>query len=87
MAINVYEVGESVHLTATFSTSDGSSPQNIICKVKQPNASIVTPSVSASDGLYGATITASLAGKYFYRWECDGAAEEGQFRVIKSRVL
>ncbi len=88
MAISVYEIGESVHLTADFTTADGSTPAGVACKVKRPNGSMLNPDVTVlDDGTYQATVATDLAGKWFYRWQCNGAAEEGQFRVISSRVI
>lgn len=88
-----YLVGNVARISASVTDSAGNlvSPTTVVLKVKLPDASVVTPSVTKlSDGKYYADVPLEQSGKYLYRFESAGtatAAVEGYINVDSSKVL
>lgn len=86
---NVYDVGDQLRLTATF-TVDGVNlnPTLVVAKVKSPDGAITAPTATANGaGVYYIDVILTQPGDWFYRFEGTGAAVgayEGNFRVRKS---
>ena len=94
MPINEYDLGDVVVLSAAFTVGGaGTDPTSVVCRVKQPDGVVETPTVvpgTPNDGLYTAAFTPDQEGHHYYRWEGTGAAQsagEGEFVVRVSRVL
>lgn len=92
--VNVYDVGDSVRVSATFTVSAvNTDPSTITLKVKDPEGSITTYTYAGgtvtkqATGIFYKDVTVSNDGIWYYRFEGTGtviAAVEGQFRVRRS---
>lgn len=96
MAVNVYDIGDSVLFRAAFTKPDGDviDPSGVTLQVKKPDGTITeyvrgVASEIQSDGgtgRYRALIIVDAAGEWAYRWVGTGAAaaEERIFLVRQS---
>ena len=94
---NIYDRGDIVRLTATFTDLSGSpsDPSAIVLRIKQPDTSIVVHNFpgdisKSATGVYFYDLPINESGDYFYRYESTGtvqAAGESLFHVYKSNVI
>lgn len=91
-----FDIGDVVTLTVQWADKDGIAlnPTAVTLIVRDPTGTNVTHASgfsNASLGNYEIDIgPVSLPGRWHYRWEAAGAlvaAEEGSFRVARSRVI
>jgi hypothetical protein len=87
---NVYDVGDGVRLTGTFTISgSGTNPTTATLTVTDPSEVVTTPAVgTGTDGVYLADIIIDEPGAWHYQWKGTGAvvaATEGHFFVRKRR--
>lgn len=88
MAINSYDIGDTVRLTAGFSNAAGAlaDPATVALTVTKPDGTLLagTTPTNTSTGLYGYDLVPDMAGLWRYRWVSTGdpaTAEEGVFFV------
>jgi len=96
MTISVYDVGDVVRVSCTFSTADVlTDPTTITLCVKTPNGTIHEYTYAAGTVLKGAPgvfykdVSIDASGTWTYRWVGTGTvatAEEGQFLVRNQKV-
>lgn len=88
-AINEYDIGDVVRVSAAFTNAAGA-PANTTAtlRVRKPDLSVTTPSLTNDGtGLYHYDIVVDMAGNWFYRAEGTGtvaAAGERSFTAKKS---
>lgn len=88
---NRYDIGDKVLLKVTFKDYDMAltDPTGVTCRVLTPDGDEETPAVErVSQGLYTAEVEPTVAGRWFYRFEGEGAlvaAGENLFLVSQSR--
>lgn len=93
---NVYDKGDKIEVTASFSSRISGAPVDpatVTCKVKNPAGTITTyvygtdpEVVRDSQGNFHCKIDANSAGTWYYRFSSTGdyqAAAEGEF-VVKA---
>lgn len=83
--MNTYDYGDDVQLEATITDPAGTptNPSTIACKVKAPDGTISTPTVSSGGtGIRLATITLNQEGEWSYRFEATGPNV-----AVESRLL
>lgn len=95
-AVNSYDLGDQVRLSATFTDADGAAvdPTVITVKYADPTGAVtdLTYDVDLAvtrdgDGTYYVDFVPTAAGTWRYRWESTGAvtaAAEGAFQVRRS---
>ena len=94
MATNVYDIGDKVRLSVTF-TVDGvaADPTDVACKYQDPSGNEVEKTFLAGDvtrsgtGIYYYDVTIDESGTWFYRFEATGnvvGAGENHFRIRNS---
>lgn len=92
---NVYDIGDVVRLTGTFTDIAGAAvdPGAVVFKLLDPAGAVTTFSggqvIKDAVGIYHADATPSEAGTHVYRVEGTGAnaaAAENRFKVRRSRV-
>lgn len=96
---NVYDVGDGVRLTNTFSIDgSGANPTTVTVTITDPDGNTYAPSAgSGTDGVYivklpdsgGVVDEIGTPGEWSYRWVGTGAviaATEGHFFVRKRRA-
>ena len=93
---NVYQVGDLVRVTGTFTDGDGNAqdPDAVLCQVRDPSKTTVEYEYGAdaevvkdSTGVYHVDVDVDEAGWWAYRWYATGtgqAADEGRFRAEDS---
>lgn len=96
VAVNSYDLGDQVRLTASFTNSDGTAidPTVITVKYAAPDGSVTDLTydidlnvIREADGAYYVDFVPPAAGTWRYRWEASGAvtaAAEGAFQVRRS---
>lgn len=97
MAINEYDTGDQVRMTATFKNAAGAlaDPTTVVFKYRQSGSVAATTLtygvdgavVKASVGVYHLDITPAASGDWHYRAVGTGAvvaAAENSFRVLNS---
>ena len=84
---NIYDVGDGVRLTCTFTISGSGTNTTATLSVTDPSENIATPSLTAAgDGVYTADVILDEVGKWYYRFVGTGAviaATEGHLFVRK----
>ena len=95
-SVNVYQLGDLVRATGTFTTAAGAAldPSVVKCSVITPLAVTTTYTygtdaalVKDSAGIYHVDVNAASVGTWHYRWFSTGtgqAADEGWFVVEES---
>lgn len=84
MAIDAYDVGDTVRLTATFTDASDvdANPTTVTVSVRAPDGMTTTPTATQdSTGIWYYDLTLSQAGTWRYRFAGTGAlvaAAEGQ---------
>lgn len=98
MAENVYDLGDLVRVTTTFTTAAGVAvdPTAVFLAVKNPAGTTTTYTYGISAGLiksaagvYYLDVDANAAGYWFYRWYSTGtgqAAAQNAFKVNASNT-
>ena len=78
----VYDKGDKVRLSATFSVSGvNSDPTAVVLKVKDPSSNIATYTYALAEitksatGIYYKDISIDESGEWYYRFEGTGAVE------------
>lgn len=93
MTIQIFDIGDTVKMQATFKDDSGdlSDPASVTLTVKDPDGDTSTPSVTKeSTGVYYGTVQVDTAGTWRYRFESTGTptlAEEGTFKARVSEVV
>lgn len=87
---NVYDVGDGIRLTGTFTISgSGANPTTAVLSVTDPSAVVTTPAVgNGTDGVYLVSVIVDEPGAWHYNWVGTGAvvaATEDHFFVRKRR--
>lgn len=96
MTTKIYDVGDVVRCTATFSVSGtNTDPSAVTFKYKAPSGTITTyvygtdaQLVKSAVGIYYVDVTVSAPGSYAYRFSSTGtgrAAAEGRFEASHSQ--
>lgn len=93
---NIYDVGDKVVVTTTFTDPETKArvdPDVVVCTVRPPNAPAAefqTPGVEkVSSGVYKAEISVTKAGRWWYAFDGAGnhqGAEERSFNVRSQNV-
>lgn len=98
MGINVYDIGDVVRVTGTFTdaSDDPADPSGVQLAYEGPTGTATTLTygvdaevVKASTGSYYVEITPDACGDWHYRWTGTGTgagAQEGQF-VVRPRMV
>ena len=93
IAMNTYDIGSMVQLTALFTDTSGSTvtPSSVVVRVKDPNGTVGTYTPKAQpDGSFAYGYTTSVVGVHYYRFEGSGnivAVADGTFNVTQSPVF
>lgn len=82
---STYDIGDSVRLTFSVTVDGVLTDATVALTITDPSGNVTTPGTShPSTGVYSATLAATSAGVWIYRWTATGAAttaEDGQFIV------
>lgn len=83
---NQFFIGQQIKIRLVFRNQAGQiiNPTAVTAKVKNPDGTVTTPTASLVDGGYEASITPTMAGRYYVRGEGSGTpavAVEGSFDV------
>ncbi len=88
---NTYDVGDLIELSASFTdlAGDPAAPEMVVCTVRKPDGTEVTPMVSGTANPYTAKGTADQSGPWWYAF--DGgpdvqASGERSFWVRRQQV-
>lgn len=91
MAESVFDIGDRVKLTGTFTNAAGvlTNPTVVTCKVRTPSGTVTShlDAANPSAGVFTKEIEVTEAGMWRFRFEGTGAvkaAEEGFFDVEES---
>ena len=96
MAINTYDVGDMITLSALFKNALGAAadPTDVSLKIKTPDGTTTTIAeislANSAVGTWTYNYTITQEGKHFYRFTGTGAvvsAEENLFMVRESSIL
>lgn len=94
-----YDLGNLVHVKATFKDSDGqrTDPDVVKLSVRDPGGTTTTYIFGTDDevvkdgvGRYSSDINADETGTWYYRWWATGdgqAADEGEFTVSTAHAV
>lgn len=93
MTTRIYDVGDTVRCTATFSVAGtNTDPSTVTFKVKLPSGSITTylygtdvELVKSAVGIYYADVSATAAGGYAYRFSSTGTAKAAAEHRFEAR--
>ena len=81
--VPTFDRGDRVMLRAVVTdaiTTDRVAAPGLIVSIRKPkNVRATVVPIEESPGVYTATLTIDAEGKWRYRWEADGASEEGMF--------
>lgn len=93
-AATVYDIGDSVEMTASFTNSAGvaANPTTVVCSIKAPDGTVTNSTTVTNTGVgeYNAVIDPTSAGRHYYRFVGTGtlkAAEENVFIVREQKVI
>lgn len=87
-----FEVGNIVVLQATYTDRDNdpASPNDVACRVLDPDGEITECSATetaASSGIFEALFTTIIPGKHWYTFEADGpVSSERAFQVMEDKI-
>lgn len=90
MAIDAYDIGDTVRLTATFTNESAANadPTTVTVSIRAPDGTVTTPTATqSSTGVYYCDLAVTMAGVWRYRFAGTGAlvaAGEGQLFVRES---
>lgn len=92
--LNVYDVGDLLPITITFTTSTGQAvnPSTVSFQYSKPDGTEVTKTypgdteiTRTSTGVYTMSLSIDTAGPWYYRWFSTGtgqAAQRGSFDAV-----
>jgi len=93
---NVYDKGDLIRLTATFTVSTTpTDPTTVTLKVKDPSGNVATYTYAlaeitkSSTGIYYKNISLDEAGYWYYQWTGTGAVEsvEEDYLMVRTRQV
>lgn len=94
MTTNIYDIGDLVRVTGTFTVSGtATDPTTVVCKIQDPSGNEVTYTYSLGEvtksatGIFYKDVAIDESGVWYYRWIGTGACVaggEGNLRVRRS---